>query len=302
MFVLFVFLSLIVSQIYGTCPSGSVQSITTSTICYSFYSVPQSYADAEQICTDQRGHLVSIDNGFTNVFITEQAQKIYVRLNATNFWIGANDLASPGVWSWTDGKPFSYADWGQGQPSTEFGNDCVKVSMTNGFWLATNCFEKYPFICIIPSLLGPTCPARCDSGWSLYNSSCYKMNFNHNWDDAEVDCVTNGGHLASIHSTQENIFISTLARTGLDSDTSKQPWIGLKSTDGSNWFWSDGTPTDFKAWGNKQPDSGNTKQCAQIFADKSNWPQDSGLYEKWQSFDCSKSARAYVCKKAATTN
>ena len=59
-----------ITHTQGSCPSGAVQSITTSSICYSFISVPESYADAEQICTDQRGHLTSIDNGFTNVFIT----------------------------------------------------------------------------------------------------------------------------------------------------------------------------------------------------------------------------------------
>lgn len=170
-----------------------------------------------QLITDLQMFLLQVcgggglDSGITKElnYVLEQAQKIYVRSNATNFWTGANDLVSSGVWSWTDGKPFSYADWAQGEPSTQFGNDCVKVSMTNGFWIADNCYQKFPFICSTPSLLGPTCPARCDSGWSLYNSSCYKVNFNHNWDDAEADCVTNGGHLASIHSTQENIFLSS---------------------------------------------------------------------------------------------
>lgn len=206
-------------------------------------------------------------------------------------------MASSGVWSWTDGKPFAYTDWKNDEPNLDPGMDCVQTEMVDGFWQAVNCFNKMPFICTTAALKADTCPATCDQGWALFNLSCYKLGFNADFDDSEAFCVTNGGHLASIHSTQENIFVAGLARTGMLEDGSKQPWIGLKTSDGSNWFWTDNTKLDFTSWGSKQPEIDNSKNCGQIFVDKSLLPSDSGLYEKWQNYDCSKSARAFVCKK-----
>jgi len=285
----------------SACPAGAVQSISDSTVCYSFYSVELAFTDAEQTCTDLRGHLVSIKDGFVNTFLAEQAQKIFKKTNASTFWSGASDLASSGVWSWTDGTPFSYNNWADGEPNDGAGADCGQVQMADGLWKALNCFSKLPFICTTPTVNADTCPATCDDGWAVFNGSCYKLGFNAKFDDAEAGCVSNGGHLASIHSTQESIFVSELARTGMMQDTSKEPWIGLKTEDGSNWAWTDSTPLDFTDWGTNQPATSATKKCGQIFVDKSVWPQDAGLYEKWQNYDCTTSARAYICKKPPNT-
>lgn len=60
----------------STCPAGAIQSIADSNVCYSFYSVQLSFTDAEQTCTDLRGHLASINNGFINTFLTGLIFKI----------------------------------------------------------------------------------------------------------------------------------------------------------------------------------------------------------------------------------
>ena len=245
-------------------------------------------------------------------FFLGQAQTIFKKINASTFWIGASDLAASGVWSWTDGTAFSYHDWKTGEPNNSPGSDCGQVQMADGLWAATNCFTKLPFVCTTPAVTGATCPVTCDEGWAVFNGSCYKLGFNAKFDDAEASCVSSGGHLASIHSTQESIFVSGnsngffyflingfsgLARTGLTEDSSKQPWIGLKTQDGSNWAWTDSTKFDFTDWGTHQPANSTNKKCGQIFVDKSIWPQDAGLYEKWQNYDCTTTARAYICKK-----
>ncbi|KAE9548049.1 hypothetical protein FO519_008739 [Halicephalobus sp. NKZ332] len=261
----------------ATCPAGAVQSIADTTVCYSFYSVELAFADAEQTCTDLRGHLASVSNGFVNNFITEQTQKIFKKINATSFWVGASDLASSGVWAWTDGSPFSYNEWKVGEPNPSQGSDCGQIQMEDGFWVAVNCFSKLPFVCTTPAVSAATCPATCDDGWAVFNKSCYKLGFNANFDDAEASCVSSGGHLASIHSTQESIFVSELARTGLMEDDSNQPWIGLRSQDGASWAWTDSSKFDFQDWGTNQPASPSTKKCGQIFVDKSIWPQDAGF-------------------------
>lgn len=117
-------------------------------------------------------------------------------------------MAASGVWSWTDGKPFTYHDWKTGEPNDSPGSDCGQIQIADGLWSALNCFTKLPFICTTPAVTGATCPATCDDGWAVFNQSCYKLGFNAKFDDAEASCVGSGGHLTSIHSTQESIFVS----------------------------------------------------------------------------------------------
>ena len=62
-----------------------------------------------------------------------------------------------------------------------------------------------------------------------------------NWDEAENYCLGENAHLASVHSEDENTFITNLVPNrfflgGTD-----------RITEG-NWTWSDGSPFDYKNW------------------------------------------------------
>jgi hypothetical protein len=61
----------------------------------------------------------------------------------------------------------------------------------------------------------------CPSGWQLFEGHCYLVVRSYKtWTDAEKDCVNKGGHLASIHSADENRFIGNLY------SGSNSVWIG----------------------------------------------------------------------------
>lgn len=143
--------------------------------------------------------------------ITEKAETAFKNTNASDFWIGANDLASSGVWTWTDRKPFTFTDWSQGEPASDAGFDCVSIQMANGLWKAQNCYQRKPFICAIPGTPAKTCPLYCPSEWAFFNqtSSCYKVFYDAKWDDAEAVCVSQGSHLTSVHSDAENVFVAS---------------------------------------------------------------------------------------------
>ena len=65
----------------------------------------------------------------------------------------------------------------------------------------------------------------CPSGWQEFRGHCYLVSKSKaTWADAEKDCVNKGGHLASIHSADENSFIRSLYP--------------------SNWLWIGGTDVD----------------------------------------------------------
>ncbi|XP_033108288.1 sperm receptor for egg jelly-like [Anneissia japonica] len=90
-------------------------------------------------------------------------------------------------------------------------------------------------------LLGLSAVAfACEDGWESFGESCYKFdNTDRNYADSEAFCLEQGGHLVSIHSDDENIFVGDKARELSMGNT----WIGLDDNDEENVFsYLDGTP------------------------------------------------------------
>ena len=103
-----------------------------------------------------------------------------------------------------------------------------------------------------------------------------------NWEDAEKHCQGEGGHLASVHSAEENNFL-----TGM---TKQMHWLGATNlADVAVWVWSDGTAWDFTDWKANQPDNKDREKCLMR-----NW---SGI--QWNNGKCDALMFKYhVCKFA----
>ncbi|XP_045739941.3 C-type lectin domain family 4 member F [Mirounga angustirostris] len=124
-------------------------------------------------------------------------------------------------------------------------------------------------------------------GWKVYGESLYY--FSHvkkSWHEAEQFCVSQGAHLASVTSEEEQAFLVRFTSTSYH-------WIGL--TDGSeegSWRWVDGTPFNVAQsrafWHRNQPDNwkhwdGQTEDCVHI-------------EQKWNDMRCD-TPYQWVCKK-----
>uniref|UniRef100_A0AC34RKP7 C-type lectin domain-containing protein n=1 Tax=Panagrolaimus sp. JU765 TaxID=591449 RepID=A0AC34RKP7_9BILA len=136
------------------------------------------------------------------------------------------------------------------------------------------CLQRYFFILIIVGTFSLTTFGKtvksCEDGWvkrtfKTLNGSdvtnCYlAVNVEEGiiQSNAEQKCVENGGHLVSIHSDEENAFISGLFGSFISNNTyewNKQCWIGLQivpeslkdlSADTDIEFkWSDNTQVDY---------------------------------------------------------
>ncbi|CAH7488193.1 C-type lectin domain family 4 member F [Phodopus roborovskii] len=125
-------------------------------------------------------------------------------------------------------------------------------------------------------------------GWKVFSGSLYYFSHEEkSWHEAEKFCVSQGAHLASVTSQDEQAFL-------VKSTSTVYHWIGLTDwgTEG-NWRWVDGTPFNPALsngfWGKNQPD---------------NWRHSSGevedcvhMQQQWNDMICG-AAYPWVCKKS----
>ena len=143
-------------------------------------------------------------------------------------------------------------------------------------------------------VLAPLCLAQCPSGWSANsaNTKCYKFeDIYTSWNSAEAGCQTYGtySHLVSIHDNTENVLVYGFC-------TSRRCHIGLNDIANEGSFvWSDGTPVDYTAWHQHEPNNCcGSEDCGEM------WDR-GGSTPTWNDMPCDAQFGdfAYVCSQPA---
>ena len=101
---------------------------------------------AEAHCKGLGGHLVSIHSPEEHKFIADLGKK---NDNET-VWIGGSDYLED-EWVWSDGTPFGYTNWVEGQPNyKQDWEDCLSLCRKRGFkWNDAKCSNYRKFMCKI---------------------------------------------------------------------------------------------------------------------------------------------------------
>ena len=81
--------------------------------CYKFFTEKKVWSEARADCLDHQSDLASIHSYEEDKFVFDLA-------DGMRFWLGGQV-----GWSWSDGTPWDYQNWGQGGPSG--GEDCLEV-------------------------------------------------------------------------------------------------------------------------------------------------------------------------------
>lgn len=83
--------------------------------------------------------------------------------------------------------------------------------------------------------------------------------------DARQKCQSLGAHLPIIRSANERDFIFDMLKKH-QSLTNEGVWLGLERRAGSTFYWVDGTPLSYQAWGGGEPNnSGGNENCVQMY-------------------------------------
>ncbi|KAH7695032.1 Nattectin [Aphelenchoides avenae] len=123
---------------------------------------------------------------------------------------------------------------------------------------------------------------------------CLKVGFGQkNWQDAEADCVSAGGHLASIpDESEEAYFWRYLLAAWRD-----KIWLGGRQQSDGKWTWSDGSSFNYTEWAPGQPSSNGAHVCPSSCAGQAENLCLALEYEsgKWAARDCG-GVKIYFCR------
>ena len=134
--------------------------------------------------------------------------------------------------------------------------------------------------------------SRCPDGWTKFDNSCYYFGvIPKSWQDAEVACERLGGHLATVHSAEEEKFVLDYVKRERNElvDLSRgYTWIGGHDfLQESNWMWITDEIFNFTNWRAGNPNNGGAngnEDCLDISGDG------------WNDNICS-SRLNYVCER-----
>lgn len=92
-----------------------------SNVRYELYKSKMPWTEAKAYCEAIGGHLVTITSD-------AEANNINYLLNGhtaekSRIWLGATDRATEGNWKWVTDEQWSYANWGNGQPDNDTGEE-----------------------------------------------------------------------------------------------------------------------------------------------------------------------------------
>ncbi|RUS84672.1 hypothetical protein EGW08_007592, partial [Elysia chlorotica] len=231
--------------------------------CYVTVPTLKAWPDAKAYCERLKGHLVIVPDRRANAFLTSIlfAEE---KNSDSDFWIGLS--ATGENYSWVDGSKLNFDFWTANHTGKE---SDVCAALTSQGWATSPCDVQSPSICELPrrgwaTTSAPTTVTAtgsaavthpCPGGWTDFNGLCYKfMSSLKNFVQASSFCESQAASLMSLHDQETNNFLFKTLLPNKDILDNKDIWIGLQHNFQET-SWVDGTPFDFQAWGDGQPNT-----------------------------------------------
>ena len=118
------------------------------------------------------------------------------------------------------------------------------------------------------------------------------------WEDANLICNENGGHLVTISDNEENMFISNALINSQSDNLIFENWelrceIGLKKVD-DQWIWVTGEPVTFTNWSSHTNEPNNTGNCAHTNHDIYHPNYGSNYFGYWNDHSCNSGETRFI--------
>ncbi|KAM9808779.1 macrophage mannose receptor 1-like isoform 2-T3 [Syngnathus typhle] len=242
-----------------------------SSSCYKKMVDPNGWLGARFHCVLEGGDLVSFSSSAEEDFVKG-------KMGARSFWIGLSNLecnhklcpqVSGKELKWTDNTLLDHSNWAPVEAASTKLESCAYVLQDAhkkyhpGKWRKVSCESSLAYMCkrspggcqegqpctkTAGLALTPVQTSACDPGNFLRGHFCYRFeNTEKTWQAAEDDCVLWGGHLASVHSWEDGIW--------LIAHMQKDLYVGLKKNI-KMYEWRDKTAMDPALWYPGHPRSG----------------------------------------------
>ena len=118
------------------------------------------------------------------------------------------------------------------------------------------------------------------------------------WEEANLICNENGGHLVTISDNDENMFISNALINSQTDNLTFENWelrceIGLKKIDGQ-WTWVTGEPVDFTKWSPQTNEPSGDGNCAHTNHDIYHPNYGSNYFGYWNDHSCNSGETRFI--------
>ncbi len=255
------------------------QALSTNGSAYVFVTEVKTWSEAQRHCQDLGPgfNLVTINDSQEELLLEEEQKA----LNTNRWWIGYNDQASEGQFSWVSGESTNYKNWVPGEPNNFWGNeDCTVDGWDNtGRWNDYDCNNKHAFICERP----PRVVTRGNSTYVFVTAV-------QDWNSAQLHCQNLGPdyNLVTVNNALEEEF---LGQVQLQYEKAAW-WIGHndRASEGQFSWVSRSSPT----YHNYSPDEPNDRQGNE------DCTHDGHLNGLWNDANCA-DAKYFICEQSPNT-
>ncbi|XP_034001477.1 macrophage mannose receptor 1-like isoform X2 [Trematomus bernacchii] len=178
----------------------------TGQLKYFLIDEPKNWLQAQSYCRENHTDLVSGITHIRSDGFTERVDEFKERVKELNnedinkfLWIGLFRE----IWSWSDGKNFSFRHWDPDSFKDEASKTCA-MTKPNGKWSSDICTDQKPFYC--------------------YDDKVILINESKTWDEALTYCRANHRVLVSITDRHQQRWVQERAKM---ADTAFV-WLGMR--------------------------------------------------------------------------
>uniref|UniRef100_A0A8C8RHJ4 Macrophage mannose receptor 1 n=1 Tax=Pelusios castaneus TaxID=367368 RepID=A0A8C8RHJ4_9SAUR len=264
-----------------TCPEGWDSSNGISFCFKPFSSAEQkkTWLESQNFCRAIGGDLVTI-NGKEEQYILWRSIANY-GYYSQKFWIGLYYLNPDDGFTWSDGAPVMYTNWGYGEPNNYQGVElCTELNADSSMlWNDRHCDYLYGWICEIKKGAKlkpeptesplPTYKVTAD-GWVIQEDKQYYFSTESvPMEKGREFCKKNFGDLVVVNGDSER---RMLWRYILKKGKEEAYFIGLELSVDKQVSWMDGTPVNYLAWAAHEPNfANNDENCVVIYKNLGFW-------------------------------